>query len=140
MTGLDTNILVRYLTQDDQKQAALANHLIEETLSVEHPGFVSTVALVELVWVLESGYACDRTQITEVLERLMRAKPLVVENSDVAWQATRMFAATKADFADCLIERTGHANKCMRTLTFNRAAAKSAGMQLLQPARRGFNE
>ena len=140
MTGLDTNILVRYLTQDDPAQAALANHLIEETLSVENPGFVSTVALVELVWVLESGYACDRTRIAQVLERLLRAKPLVVENADVAWQATRVFAATKADFADCLIERIGHANTCLQTVTFDRAAAKGAGMHLLQPARPGAEQ
>ena len=140
MTGLDANLLVRYLAQDDPAQAALVNHLIEETLSVENPGFISTVALVELVWVLESGYACDRARIAQVLERLLRAKPLVVENSDVAWQATRIFAATKADFADCLIERTGHANTCTRTLTLDRAAAKSAGMHLLQPARRGLHE
>jgi predicted nucleic-acid-binding protein len=138
--GLDTNILVRYLTQDDPAQAALANHLIEETLSVETPGFISTVALVELVWVLETGYTCDRTRIVQVLERLLRAKPLVVENADVAWQAARVFAATRADFADCLIERTGHANGCIRTMTFDRAATKGAGMHLLQPAPPGAHE
>ena len=131
MIGLDANILVRYLTQDDPKQAALANRLIEETLSAEHPGFVSTVALVELVWVLESGYGCDRAQISTVLERLLRAKPLVVERAEVAWQAARLFAAGKADFADCMIERAGHADACDHTLTFDRLAAKGAGMRLL---------
>jgi predicted nucleic-acid-binding protein len=131
MIGLDTNILVRYLAQDDPKQSALANSLIEETLTAESPGFVSTVALIELVWVLESGYDRDRAQISSVLELLLRAKPLVVEHADVAWQATRAFAAGKADFADCLIERSGHANTCDHTLTFDRTAANSAGMRLL---------
>jgi predicted nucleic-acid-binding protein len=133
--GLDTNILVRYLTQDDPRQAALANHLIEETLTAERPGFISTVALVELVWVLESGYECGRVQIAQVLERLLRAKPLVVESPNVAWQATRLFAASKSDFADCMIERTGQANGCDHTLTFDRAAAKGTGMHLLEPSR-----
>ena len=135
MIGLDTNVLVRYLTQDDPKQAALANHLIDETLTAEQPGFVSTVALVELVWVLEGGYQCDRSRVTEVLERLLRSKTIVVEQAEVAWQSARIFASTKADFADCVIARTGHANACDRTLTFDRAAAKGAGMELLETKR-----
>ena len=135
MIGLDTNILVRYLTQDDPKQAALANHLIEETLTTEQPGFVSTVALVELAWVLESGYQCERSRVAEVLERLLRSKTIVVEHADVAWQSTRIFGATKADFADCVIARTGHAKACDYTLTFDRAAARGAAMQLLETRR-----
>lgn len=131
MTGLDTNILVRYLAQDDPAQAALANLLIEETLTAEQPGFISTVMLVELVWVLESGYGCDRAQICTVLERVLRAKPLVVEHADVAWQAARRFAGSRADFADCMIERAGHANACDYTLTFDRLAVKDAGMRML---------
>jgi predicted nucleic-acid-binding protein len=129
--GLDANILVRYLAQDDPKQAALANRLIEGTLTADNPGFVSTVALTELVWVLESGYDRNRAQISSVLELLLRAKPLVVEHADVAWQAARAFAAGKADFADCLIERAGHANACDHPLTFDRIAASGAGMRLL---------
>jgi predicted nucleic-acid-binding protein len=131
VTGLDTNVLVRYLTQDDATQAALANRLIEETLTADEPGFVSTVVLVELVWVLESGYGCDRAQISAVLERLLRAKPLVVEQAEVAWRAARLFAGGKADFADCLIERAGHANACDCTITFDRLAARDAGMRML---------
>jgi len=132
--GLDTNILVRYLTQDDPAQAKLANRLIEETLTAEQPGFVSTTALIELVWVLESGYGCDRAQICGILERILRAKPLAVERTDVAWQATRLFAGSRADFADCMIERAGHANSCEYTLTFDRLAAKDAGMRMLAHA------
>ena len=133
MIGLDTNVLVRYLTQDDPKQAALANQLIEERLTQEAPGFVSLVALVELVWVLEGAYDCDRAGIASVLQRILRAKPLVVERADAAWQAARQFATGKADFADCIIERSGHANDCAHTLTFDRLAAKDAGMVLLGP-------
>jgi predicted nucleic-acid-binding protein len=132
--GLDTNVLVRYLTQDDPRQSALANRLIEETLSADEPGFVSVVALVELVWVLESGYGCHRAQVSAVLERLLRARPLVVERAEAVWQAARVFAAGKADFADCMIERAGHAGSCDHTVTFDRVAAKDAGMHLLAGA------
>jgi AbrB family looped-hinge helix DNA binding protein len=129
--GLDTNVIVRYLTQDDPAQAALANSLMEETLSADNPGFVSTVALVETVWVLESGYQCGRDRIVAIMERLLRARSLSIEHADRAWQATRAYAQGKADFADCMIERAGHANGCDHTATFDRAAARSAGMRLL---------
>ena len=132
MIGLDTNVLVRYLTQDDAVQAALANHVIEETLSPEKQGFISAVVLVETVWVLESGYGCGRAEISSVLDRVLRAKPFIVEHADVAWQAARSFAAGKTDFADCMIERAGNANGCDHTLTFDRLAAKGAGMRLLE--------
>jgi predicted nucleic-acid-binding protein len=133
--GLDTNVLIRYLTQDEPRQAALANELIETRLSADTPGFVSAVALIELVWVLESGYECDRAQIVAVLERLLRAKPFVIEHADVAWQAVRSFAASKAEFADCMIERAGAANQCDYTATFDRSAARTAGMRLLEASR-----
>jgi len=129
--GLDTNVLVRYLSQDDPIQAAAANALIEGTLTTDSPGFISIVVLAELVWVLEAGYRCDRTQVCAVLEQLLRAKALVVEHADVAWRALRQFASSKADFADCLIERAGHANSCEYTVTFDRLAARHAGMRAL---------
>jgi predicted nucleic-acid-binding protein len=133
VTGLDTNVLVRYLTQDDPRQAALANQLIEDKLSQEAPGFIALIALVELVWVLEGAYDCDRAAIVAVLQRLLRAKSLVVERAEAAWQAVGAYAAGKADFADCLVERCGVANGCDHTLTFDRTAAKDAGMRLLGP-------
>jgi predicted nucleic-acid-binding protein len=133
--GLDTNVVVRYLTQDDPAQAALANRLIEESLSPDHPGFVSSVVLVELVWVLESGYRCDRAQISEVLNKLLRSRQIVVQSAEVAWQAARAFSAGKADFADYLIERTGNAHGCERTVTFDRSAARNGPMQLVAAVR-----
>lgn len=132
MIGLDTNVLVRYLTQDDATQSAMANRLIERTLSAERPGFISTIVLCELVWVLQGAYECAHAEIVQVLDRLLRAKPLVVEQADLVWQAKQVFAAGKADFADCLIERTGNAGGCEHTVTFDRAAARDAGMRMLE--------
>ncbi len=132
MIGLDTNVVVRYVTQDDPAQARLANSLIEDTLTAENPGFISTVALVELVWVLESGYDCQRAGIVAVLERLLRTRSLIVEAPERAWQATRAYAAGNADFADCMIERAGTANGCEMTMTFDRNAAKVGAMRLLR--------
>lgn len=130
MIGLDTNVLARYITQDDSKQSPKANRVVE-SLTPEEPGFVSTVALVELVWVLSSCYDFNRQQVAQTLELLLQTRAIVVENAQVAVRALRTFRQTKADFADCLVERSGQAAGCSRTVTFDLDAVKNAGMTLL---------
>ncbi|KRP43903.1 Predicted nucleic-acid-binding protein, contains PIN domain [Pseudomonas libanensis] len=130
MIGLDTNVLVRYITQDDPIQSAKASELIE-SLTTASPGFISLVSVVELVWVLQSCYQSAKSDVVTVLETLLRTRELTVEHAEVIWQALRRFAATKADFADCLIERCAHAAGCEYTATFDLNAAKAAGMKRL---------
>ncbi len=130
MIGLDTNVLVRYIAQDDPKQSPRATRLIE-SLTAEAPGYVSVVAVVELVWVLSGCYGSSRAELCAVLKTLLRAKGIVVSNADTVWKALRMFADGKADFADCLIERFANEAGCSHTSTFDRDAAKHCGMQLL---------
>lgn len=131
MIGLDTNVLVRYLAQDDKTQSAIATRLIEGKLAADAPGFVSLVTLVEVVWVLEGCYPSTKNEIQEILERLLRVKQLRVQDAEIVWQAVRLFKASKADFADCLIERIGCAFDCEYTATFDKAAAKTSGMRIL---------
>ena len=128
--GLDTNVIVRYLTHDDLSQTAAAVRLID-SLSSDSPGFLSLIVIAELVWVLEVSYRFKKNEIEHVLETLLRSKELVVERAEIVLQALRKFSASQADFADCLIERSGHAAECQYTVTFDRNAAKGAGMKLL---------
>jgi predicted nucleic-acid-binding protein len=130
MIGLDTNVLVRYIMQDDAKQSAKATKLVE-SLTVAEPGFIALVSVVELVWVLPSCYDLSREQITQALEVLLRAKQLVVDQADQLVRALRVYSSGKADFADCLIERTASSAGCERTMTFDVGAAKAAGMTLI---------
>jgi predicted nucleic-acid-binding protein len=130
MIGLDTNILVRYIMQDDARQSALATRLVE-SLSVESPGFVPLVSVVELAWVLSSAYALDRGQVVQACESLLRTKEIVVERAEIVWKALRVFQSANADFADCLIERSAAVAGCDRTMTFDRGAAKGCGMTLV---------
>ena len=130
MIGLDTNVLVRYLMQDDAAQAAKASRLIERC-SAEEPGFIAMVVLVELVWVLESSYGIERARIAAALELLLRPRELRVEQAETAWHAVRMYRDSRADFADALIARCAAAAGCERTLTFDRDAARLSGMALL---------
>jgi predicted nucleic-acid-binding protein len=129
--GLDTNVLVRYLAQDDARQSDAATRLIEDQLSAERPGFVSHVSLVELVWVLESCYESSKSEIAEVLRRLLHAKQILAQDAETVWKALRRFEAASADFADCLIDSVGKASQCEFTATFDKQAAR-AGMTLLE--------
>ena len=129
MIGLDTNVVVRYLTHDDPAQTATAVRLID-SLSSDSPGFLSLIVIVELVWVLEVCYRFRKNEIEQVLESLLRSKEVVIERAEVVFQALRKFGASRANFADCLIERCGHGAECQYTVTFDRNAA-AAGMKLL---------
>jgi predicted nucleic-acid-binding protein len=129
MIGLDTNVLVRYVMQDDPKQSQKASKLIE-SLTSEAPGFVPLVALIELVWVLTSCYDLTREQVAQALDALLRAKEIVLERAEQVSQALRTFGAGSADLADCLIERTAAAAGCGKTMTFDAGASKFAGMTL----------
>ena len=130
MTGLDTNVLVRYIMQDDPRQSPKATRLVE-SLTSEQPGFVPLVAVVELVWVLSSSYALNRSQVVEALDLLLRSKEILVDRADLVLQAQRRFARGGADVADCVIERIAQAHGCQATMTFDTAAAKAAGMTLV---------
>lgn len=130
MIGLDTNVLVRYLAQDDETQSALATRLLEGSLSHEEPGFVSSVVLAELVWVLESNYQLDREKIATLLDALLRTQQLKFEDRDAAIQALRDFRTSKADYVDCLIQRVGAGSGCAYTVTSDKAAARLDGMRL----------
>lgn len=131
MIGLDTNVVVRYLAQDDPAQGWAAARLID-SLSPEAPGFLSLVVVAELVWVLESAYHFRKRDLEEVLEGLLRSKEVIVEQAEIVWQALRKFKAGRADFADCVIERCGHAAGCQSTVTFDQQAATAGGVRLLK--------
>jgi predicted nucleic-acid-binding protein len=109
MIGLDTNVLVRYIMQDDARQSPLATRLIE-SCSADAPGFVPLVAIVELFWVMSSSYEVNRRQLAEALEGLSRAREFLVERAEIVWQALRGFQRGNADLADCLTERSAAAD------------------------------
>jgi predicted nucleic-acid-binding protein len=130
VTGLDTNVLARYLMQDDPRQSPRATRLIE-SLSAEAPGFVPVVTIVELVWVLSGSYGLSRAQVATVLEMLLRSRELVIDRAELVAQALSRFGSVGVDFADALIERIATAAGCGVTMTFDAGAAKTAGMTLV---------
>ena len=135
MIGLDTNVIVRYLVQDDAAQCAIVNRLFEQELTDDTPGYLSLIALIEVVWVLQAGYESEREDVAAIIEKLLRSRAIVVESAETVCQALREFRAGRAEFADCLIERAGKTAGCSEIVTFDKVAVRDAGMKLLVASR-----
>ena len=130
MIGLDTNVIVRYIAQDDDVQSAKATKLIE-SLSSEAPGFITLVSIVELVWVMQGCYNASKKECIAILQTLLRTREILIENAEIITMSLNQYSASNADFADCLIERSANYAKCKCTMTFDDNAAKTAGMVLI---------
>ncbi len=126
MIGLDTNILVRYLTQDDPEQSAQANRLIETRCTPQDPGYLPLLVLCELVWVLAGAYAYQKSLIIQVLEHLLASPELEVESHQFAASALRAYKTGTADFSDYVILFTNKGAGCERLYSFDRKLLKHA--------------
>jgi predicted nucleic-acid-binding protein len=127
VTGLDTNVLVRYLLRDDVAQAARA----ERELERGDRFLIDGIVLCELVWVLETGYGFSRTEIAGTLERILATAQFEIEGKDLALAALDDFVGSAADFSDCLIGRRNRAGGAAETLTFDRSLKGLAGFRVL---------
>lgn len=119
MIGLDTNVLVRYLTEDDPKQSPRAVALVEGALEEGERLFVAQIVLCELVCVLDSVYSFPREEIVSVVRDLLRARQLVIEDLDSARKAVDRYAAKGGDFADFLIVERCRVAGCERVASFD---------------------
>jgi predicted nucleic-acid-binding protein len=131
MVGIDTNILVRFFAQDDPDQARQVDVLME-SLSAESPGFIASVVLAELAWVLRKNYRIEKARFIEYIEHLLGSPEIVLENEAALKQVQLRMGSTNADFADCLIERICANAGCTQTLTFDANSVRHSGMTLLQ--------
>jgi len=131
MRGLDTNVLVRYLTQDDPRQSKRANAVIESALASEDRLHVDTTVLCELVWVLREAYGLDRATVVAALLQLMDAAQLSLNDRDLVREAAHRYRAGPGDFADYIIGLRNRAAGCKTTLTFDRAHKRSELFSLL---------
>jgi predicted nucleic-acid-binding protein len=124
LIGLDTNVLVRYLAQDDDTQAPLANRCIETQCSEEHPGFINHIVLCELTWVLKVSYKTPKSSIVQAIRQLLATKQLSVQESPLIWEALKIYEGANVDFADAVIVATNRRHGCNKTVTFDRGAGK----------------
>lgn len=130
MTGLDTNILIRYLTLNHPAQSARATEIIEHRLTEDRPGFVSLVTMVEIVWVLGSTYQLTSREIAGAVERMLQADTLVIQNEQQIFTAMVALQTGRGSFADALIAALNTRAGCNVTLTFDKRALRLAGFKL----------
>jgi len=130
MVGLDTNILVRYLTEDDSVQSAKATEIIEQRLTAANRGFVSIVTMAEIVWVLDRAYGLSDKEITAAIERMLQVEVLLIENEQEVFAAMIALKRGQGAFADALIAELGAKAGCTHTLSFDKKALRLPGFTL----------
>jgi predicted nucleic-acid-binding protein len=131
MTGLDTNVLVRYLTEDDPVQARKAGAAIASAVARGERCFVSAIVLCELAWVLRGAYDVSKADLLTTLDRLMATSQIQIGDKDVVHAAIEAYRKGRADFADYVIGAGNLEAGCARTATFDRRLREHAAFQIL---------
>lgn len=126
MIGIDTNVLVRYLTLDDAEQVERVDRLVQGALERDEPLHIDGIVLCETAWVLRTAYGLARGDVADALERILDTRQFAIEDRDSARQALDAFAEGRGDFADYLIGERNRRAGCRITLTFDRPLAESA--------------
>jgi predicted nucleic-acid-binding protein len=129
--GLDTNVLVRFLTRDDETQFRAAKRLLAQIEASGETAHIDVIVLAELAWVLEISYGFDRPTLVSTLERLLATVEFTIEDRVLVSEALSEFAKGKAGFADYLIGVRNRAAGCHTTATFDRALRKDATFRVL---------
>jgi len=125
--ALDTNVLVRFLIEDDPAQSARARRLIEKAVENDDAFFVSDIAMCETVWVMQSCYRVARKEIAKALRTLLTARNVAFASADQLARALDAFASGRGDFADYLIREHARAAGCTAVVTFDRTLLKEPG-------------
>jgi len=131
MKGLDTNVLVRYLTQDDKEQAAIATREIQEAAANGEKLFIQPLVLCELAWVLETAYGFAKPDILKALEAIMRTAQFEIGEKNIVWQALGDFQHGKGDFSDYYLGRAYEKEGSGITLTFDKLLKGNPRFQVL---------
>ena len=132
MIGIDTNVLVRFLIDDNDRQCARARGFLADR-TVDDPAYVSAVAIAETVWVLHRSFGFSMPAILDALRALLAADSLLIEHAEELDALINADSAPGSDLADYLIAWSGASAGCRQTVTFDLKAAKSVpGMELLQ--------
>ena len=130
MIGLDTNVIIRYLVQDDPEQSAAASALIDG-LTETNQGYLSLVTVVKTYWVLRRAYGVSAGRCADLLAGLLEARELRVDR-DAIVRAALPACRGGLDFADAVIVELGRVAGCDHTVTFDQRAARDGAMRLLR--------
>lgn len=127
MIGLDTNVLVRFLVEDDLAQTERAQSILRRAVEADDPCYVADIVLCELVWVLERSYKIKRAEIGACLSRLIRAQHLAFSSVERLSRTLESYTSGRGDFADYLIRETAKEAECEAVATFDGDLLKEPG-------------
>lgn len=131
MKGLDTNVIVRFLVRDDERQWQIADRYIDRALQENEPCLINNIVLCEVVWVLRSSYKLSRNPLIETLENLLNANLFVFENREAVFWAIQQMKSGNADFSDYSIARINQLSGCHETASFDVKLGQIEGVNLL---------
>ena len=131
MIAADTNLLVRHLTHDEPGQVKAVNRLFDQAEGGHEAVLLSHIVLCEVAWVLGDCYDAGKARIAAVIEGLLSSRQLVVEETEIVWNALRALDKSSADFSDALIGQVLRARGCEKIVTFDKAAARLPDFELL---------
>ncbi len=123
MIGIDTNVLVRYLTSDDEIQSNKAAKLINQYIGQAGSIFINNIVACELIWVLERGYKYDKSHITTVLKEIVATSEFQFEDHKILWLSIVEYEKSNVDFADILIGNINALKGCSKSFTFDSKAS-----------------
>ena len=132
MIGIDTNILVRYFTQDDLEQAKIVEQIIDTHATAPNSLFINNIVMCELIWVLERGYKYSREAISNVIKQMLSTEEFAFENQKLLWLSLNQYIHSHLDFADALIAEINKELGCSITLTFDKGATKASNFKLAE--------
>ncbi len=130
MIGIDTNVLVRYLVQDDEQQASAANKILDRISDI-NPAFINNIVMSETVWVLSRAYKYEKKLIVKTIEQILSTSGIEFENAEGVRKALRHYTNGNADFSDYLIAEINKENGANTTYTFDRKAAGNSLFSLV---------
>lgn len=131
MIGIDTSVLLHYLTQDDARQWAVASRFVK-SLRPDAQGHIALITVAELVWVLKSRYRASAAELSFTALQLLSDDRFVVQDRPSLWLALDEVERSNVDLADALIAFVNLQQGCSHTATFDRKALRIPGMALLQ--------
>lgn len=132
MIGIDTNILVRYLVQDDAEQGKKAANLIEQYSGKKESIFINQIVLCELLWVLERGYKYTKEQTIMVLKGVLGTMEFSFKEHAILLKSAFEYEESQADFSDILIGNLNQEVKCSKTFTFDKKASTLSIFTLIE--------
>lgn len=123
MIAIDTNVLVRYLTNDDEIQSQKVLQLLSSQIGKSNSIFINNIVICELIWVLERGYKYSKQQVVSTIKEILATVEFSFEDHKILWTSIMEYEKSKADFSDILIGKLNIARNCTHTLTFDLSAS-----------------